>query len=82
MKRSQRTSFSEQISELKQQLSTLKEIVASVKTSLFRDRVTLGVILTFVLFIFRAEVVSLFLPSVPPPNMEAPAETQPDDEQG
>ena len=74
--------LSEQISELKQQLSTLKESVASVNTWLIRVSATLGLILTIVLIVYRAEVVSLFLPCVPPPNMEAPAETQPDDEQG
>ena len=74
--------LSEQISELKQQLSTLKESVASVKTWLIRVSATLGLILTIVLIVYRAEVVSFFLPCAPPPNMEAPAETQPGDEQG
>ena len=74
--------LSEQISELKQQLSTLKESVASLKARLIYASVTLGVILTVVFIVYRAEVVRFFLPSAPPPNIEAPAETQPGDDQG
>lgn len=74
--------LSEQISELKQQLSTLKDSVASVKTGLIRASVTLGLILTIVLIVYRSEVVSFFSPSAPPTNVEAPSETQPGDAQG
>ncbi|WP_130408836.1 deoxycytidine triphosphate deaminase [Thalassococcus sp. S3] len=74
--------LSEQISELKQQLSTLKESVASVKTWLVRASATLGLILTIVLIVYRAEVVSFFSPNASASNTEVPAETQTGDGQG